>query len=942
MGQSSSRVQANADSRRLDSGPVSSSPDNNITSPPISDPEPPSSSRRSVRRSLINLVKPSNSSTSSGASSSTGSRRTDAGRSDGGNGNGSGVGTQTARPRRWRNSIWGKIIGIARRSRDRGQGERVVDVLEKGKEREVEGTTDEEANGAAAETLFANVVAASPSAHPNKGLSLSIPPQPPLATPPQRQPTPIPEALQPRTQAPQFPPPGTLVVVQGIVHTTDNPRACTQQVIAIDEEQAFKWYLWLFFSFCIWHGNAEARFSCSSDEATNALETGMAFDANDNAAGRVTTNGEAIMSEGICMPEDERRGREAVGGHADRSEAQLLLDSGENGSANPVDRVDESGLRVSADGDVRAVGDNAGGDGNASAEAEGRDGEHLAPSISSNSIDVLGTLLSVAAAATAASLLTGSSEPILAPESSSGSSSTQPQPASAGAAARHPYAAPALPATAPTDMPHDRSERMRQAWASIRERLGLRSGQTAAAGANAQGQEVGQRGPQDVRDMMLQEMARAFHMGLGLGNTVPPPTVPSTEEEGREREDGPAEPPPEGSFERFLVDLQADLRTALSPGGAQEPDAVTDGREAGEGRDRQVEHREPEQLETTQAVASDVAQASTPVTPARDPIQTRYRHNGGGSGRIDATGRINWWRLYRFPAIVPPGHAHRAVANAAAGSVPAATPDAAQAPSPLTTSFAQPPSSTPPMSSTELPSISTSPSEVPRVQLPPVNTVIPVIVVGLQSVNGRVDIVTRSKMNKFLPSLSKLSRVMSWMAAMLSGIRTGCQRAAPNDAATGAGEMPLGRIPTDVGSRTFLIYVIGGYYPPDHTIVTNGPNSFESFEALLELGELLGQVKPPTASREDIENSGLEVITSQQLRQYEKDGKVSSNCIERCLICLDEYESEDEVRVMGCRHAFHRSCVDKWLETGRNNCPACRSTGVSTETNATRATSEAL
>ncbi|KAF8976639.1 hypothetical protein BDQ17DRAFT_1200414, partial [Cyathus striatus] len=46
----------------------------------------------------------------------------------------------------------------------------------------------------------------------------------------------------------------------------------------------------------------------------------------------------------------------------------------------------------------------------------------------------------------------------------------------------------------------------------------------------------------------------------------------------------------------------------------------------------------------------------------------------------------------------------------------------------------------------------------------------------------------------------------------------------------------------------------------------------------------------------------------------------------QCLICLDEYESEDEVRVMGCRHAFHRSCVDKWLETGRNNCPACRST----------------
>lgn len=29
---------------------------------------------------------------------------------------------------------------------------------------------------------------------------------------------------------------------------------------------------------------------------------------------------------------------------------------------------------------------------------------------------------------------------------------------------------------------------------------------------------------------------------------------------------------------------------------------------------------------------------------------------------------------------------------------------------------------------------------------------------------------------------------------------------------------------------------------------------------------------------------------------------------------------------MTCRHAFHKDCVDKWLQTGKNNCPACRST----------------
>lgn len=29
---------------------------------------------------------------------------------------------------------------------------------------------------------------------------------------------------------------------------------------------------------------------------------------------------------------------------------------------------------------------------------------------------------------------------------------------------------------------------------------------------------------------------------------------------------------------------------------------------------------------------------------------------------------------------------------------------------------------------------------------------------------------------------------------------------------------------------------------------------------------------------------------------------------------------------MTCRHAFHKDCVDKWMQVGRNNCPACRST----------------
>ncbi|KAG9086140.1 hypothetical protein FS749_003883, partial [Ceratobasidium sp. UAMH 11750] len=134
------------------------------------------------------------------------------------------------------------------------------------------------------------------------------------------------------------------------------------------------------------------------------------------------------------------------------------------------------------------------------------------------------------------------------------------------------------------------------------------------------------------------------------------------------------------------------------------------------------------------------------------------------------------------------------------------------------------------------------------------------------------------------------------------------------------------------GTRNYIIWIIGGYYPSNHPLLAH-PNLFLGQvhpDELWMLNEFLGQVKPPTASREDIAKAGLRVIKGAQVEEYAKNGNVTENCTERCLVCLDDYADEQDLRIMSCKHMFHKDCVDRWMETGRNNCPACRTKGVDT------------
>ncbi|KAI4311477.1 hypothetical protein MLD38_036370 [Melastoma candidum] len=46
---------------------------------------------------------------------------------------------------------------------------------------------------------------------------------------------------------------------------------------------------------------------------------------------------------------------------------------------------------------------------------------------------------------------------------------------------------------------------------------------------------------------------------------------------------------------------------------------------------------------------------------------------------------------------------------------------------------------------------------------------------------------------------------------------------------------------------------------------------------------------------------------------------------ECCAVCLHEFEGGDETRLLsGCRHVFHRPCLDSWMDCDQDTCPLCR------------------
>ena len=121
---------------------------------------------------------------------------------------------------------------------------------------------------------------------------------------------------------------------------------------------------------------------------------------------------------------------------------------------------------------------------------------------------------------------------------------------------------------------------------------------------------------------------------------------------------------------------------------------------------------------------------------------------------------------------------------------------------------------------------------------------------------------------------------------------------------------------------------IGNIYDIDYDInnedtVLNNVFSLRNINNLLNLNNLIN-TNNLYDNFEDVKVTLKQKELQPSLLQYNHLNQEQKNIQNKCSICQEEYNNEDNIRKLKCDHIFHINCIDVWLLEYNYKCPICR------------------
>ncbi|CAA2994209.1 E3 ubiquitin-protein ligase RHA1B-like [Olea europaea var. sylvestris] len=124
---------------------------------------------------------------------------------------------------------------------------------------------------------------------------------------------------------------------------------------------------------------------------------------------------------------------------------------------------------------------------------------------------------------------------------------------------------------------------------------------------------------------------------------------------------------------------------------------------------------------------------------------------------------------------------------------------------------------------------------------------------------------------------------------------------------------------TDIFLPKLLVYLL--------TIMGLIQKSIGAVFSLLGLGDFLEpEMAYPTWTNSEPEPRSVSAVLIRKLLPVVKfSDLLELDPPENCAVCLYEFNGDDEIRrLTNCRHIFHRSCLDRWMDHNQKTCPLCR------------------